>query len=138
MAQEHPNWVDERAKCNMGLLFDDLRDLIKKDVQRAKRKSQEQKWGKNYRIQNDGDAQITVTCSHQSGTEDCQFRLRGNRVHIISHPDQEYTIRTQWNAENIQCQIVVTLPTEDTVMFSHNQLWKAVQYVLEPFFFPPE
>ncbi|MCE2486404.1 MAG: hypothetical protein J4F42_12880 [Desulfurellaceae bacterium] len=137
MAQEHPNWITERAKCDMRLLFTDLCRLIREDVQRIDKESQNRGWGKNYRIPVDENTSvITVDCSHASGTEECRFELRGNVIHVLSHPGREYAIRTQWDVENIRCQIAVTPPTGDAVIFSHDQLWKVAHYILEPYFFP--
>ena len=55
----------------------------------------------------------------------------------VPHPPRTGVITTRWDAEALQCRIVVTLTSEATPVleFPHHQLWKAVQVFLERFLF---
>ena len=56
-------------------------------------------------------------------------------------PDQTATatLTTRWDSPTSKCWLVVTLSSDvQKVEFPHDELWKAIQYTLEPFFFPAE
>lgn len=45
MSTNHPNWVAERAKCHMGLLYGEFRSMVERDVQTMDTLCKEKGWG---------------------------------------------------------------------------------------------
>ena len=49
------------------------------------------------------------------------------------------SIHTRWDAEKSKCYIVAARPSDNQEQeFPHDELWKVLQFILEPFFFPQE
>ena len=147
MAQEQPNWVAERAKCSITLLFNELRALVKQDTEWAGIESDKNKRSRTY-LWTVGESSCRIKRQESGGAEEeCSFRCKvlEGLVHVSifspssSVSDQGYTIKTRWDAESCQCLLVVrTLQDEKQKEFPHYELWKALQYILEPFFFSKE
>ena len=147
MEHEGPNWVSERAKCNMDRLFRALCALVKCNVDRMNKEAHTQDWPIQcvYRppIQ---DVQECTVERLGPGTDPtgCQFEYNSKMDHIVVRlMDRTCIIRTHWDGENARCQLVVDSSIdglkgeeeERHVEFPHDHLWKVVQYILEPFFF---
>lgn len=147
----HPNWVAEREKCNMELLWRDVRAILHVDVQRKNAEEARKKSGIHYAFppEEQQATQALLQCSNDAGDqlESCLFvyNTKTQKVEVTVHPPTSVrmpgttgTLMTRWDAEAIQCRIVITMTSESDqlVEFPHDQLWKAVQYILEPFFFP--
>ena len=60
-------------------------------------------------------------------------------VFTMEQPDWTATLATRWDPATSQCRLVVTRSFDaEKIEFPHAELWKAVQYILEPFFFPDD
>lgn len=143
MERSHPNWVAERAKCEMGSLFADLQELVKQNVEWAN-----QSQGSSVYEYRDVTSD---TCFIRKKVYDrdtrliaCTFRLfpTGRAVEVsagtsvTNEPEQRlYTIRTHWDAEKSKCRVIVEKTNGGKIIVPHKHLWKVVQYILEPFFF---
>ncbi|MCY4385900.1 MAG: hypothetical protein OXC18_02225 [Desulfurellaceae bacterium] len=146
MEQNNTNWVAERAKCEIDQLVADIMRL----VQEATNQAHELPLPWAY-IKKENRTGCRVTCvQNNQPVRECLFVHEPDRNmiqvvvrrQIASQPDeldQTYTIGTRWDAEKSKCRIVVNSPTADEPLeFPHKHLWKAIQYILEPFFFPKE
>lgn len=139
MSTNHPNWVAERAKCHMGLLFEALRNIVIKDVDRRKEEAANPQWRGEFHYAKYGDDPPAFTVENfNQGSYLFTYSLDSDAIFITSQREKLYTISTRWDAEQSRCQIVVASPAGSSREFPHAELWKAVQYVLEPFFFPSE
>ena len=145
MSTNHPNWVAERAKCYMGFLFDDLSQLVKADVDRMNTEQERRSLDGRFtyipyaNTQPRFELEWTDTTGNKMGR--CRFEYQPDRdVITVLSLAGDCSIRTCWDAEQGQCQIKVEPLSEqrDIAEFPHDELWRAVQYVLEPFFFPPK
>ncbi len=151
MTAEHPNWVAEREKCNMAVLWSDVRDILGIDAQRKNAEEAKQKSGVSYAFppEEQSATQALLQCSNQAGDllESCRFvyNRKTSKIEVTTRPppffadrrkDSNGIIKTRWDAQTCQCQIVVKIDEAPEVLFPHAQLWKAIQVILEPFFFP--
>lgn len=151
MAQ-HPNWVAERAKCNMARLWPDVQYIVCTDVRRANEEEQTAQSDVSHARDplKQGPKKVHIQSANGAGDVlgTCEFVYNDTKDAIavtISPPawakkrGTTGVLRTRWDAEALQCRIVVTMTseTEQAVEFPHDQLWKAVQVFLELFFFPP-
>lgn len=151
MTAEHPNWVAEREKCNMAALWSDVRDIVHVDVRRKNEEEAKQKTGVSYAfpVEEQSPTQARIQCSNQAGDllGSCRvaYNVKTQKIEVTICPpawarkaDTTGVLMTRWDAEDIQCRVVVTMTSESqqAVEFPHDHLWKVVQYFLEPFFFP--
>lgn len=158
MGTSHPDWVVERAKCNVACLAKDVRALVERDTTTMQKesKARELAFGFTYvpyqnvlpkcgvlRV-NLNSPDIQTLCQFEYDKQLDQIIARIGHVSNTTDPMDEtqrtYIIKTRWDAENIRCVIVVSSFEEETKPpeFPHDELWKAVQCILEPFFFPPK
>ena len=148
MATEHPNWVAERTKCKMKRLWSHLQDIVGIDVRRKNEEEDEEHSDVEYVLRLE-KPRLHLTCRHRAGDTLGAYRFsydaRMDAIDIMiqgpgspAEPHSTGTIRTRWDAEACQCRVVVKMGADaPEIEFPHDQLWKAVQSILEPFFFPP-
>ena len=146
MSQEHPNWIAERAKCNMALLWDDVCTIVTCDTNRRKQEALRERALHRYILRPRNTPQDPLHIERfnmQTGGSalgECRF-FYDRRTDVIDvtmkKPDGTGVIVTRWDAANSQCCLVVTRPSDgQEIELPHDELWKVVQYILEPFFFP--
>ena len=141
-ATDTPNWVAERAKC-------DMRELTSQVIQLVTQATEEMNAlrGHGYTIKSDEAACRVSRVSFGHVERACIFayeeegRRRLIRVSkgTPKTPESDIetcTIETRWDTKKIKCRLVVTPAEGEKVEFPHKHLWKVVQYILEPFFFP--
>lgn len=136
---EHPNWIAERTKCNLYNLWGDLCDIVANDVDRINAIATEKNWGIHY--SEPRGEEVGVIHRH-GGVGECRYvynPTQGLIQFTCKVPDLIAVLRTRWDAETSQCRLVVKMGLKDEdatdIEFPHDQLWKALQYILEPFFF---
>lgn len=148
----HPNWIAERAKCNMARLWPEVQYIVSTDVRRANEAEQTvqsdvshymdplEQGPKKVHIQSgNGAGDVLGTCEFVYNDTKGAIAVRIGPPALAQKPPTLGALRTRWDTEALQCRIVVTMTSEDEpVEFPHDQLWKAVQVILEPFFFPAE
>ena len=153
MTAEHPNWVAEREKCNMGRLWGHVWTILRTDVQRKNAEEDKKRTGISYVFPSEEQRTTSHTmihCRNQAGDllESCRFvyNRQTSTITVTTSPplfladrraDSTGIITTRWDAETCQCQIVLKIDDAPEVVLPHAQLWKAVQIILEPFLFPP-
>ncbi len=140
----HPNWVAERAKCDIGRMFADVCDLVKLDVERMcaviDHKESESASYMFIRPRNKSHTCLVRRLCHLEEIGSCLFTYADDGIRVTRTEQAtpvSLTLRTHWNAEESRCLLVIDAPGKDAVVFPHDHLWKAIQYILEPFFFPP-
>lgn len=141
MEQDYTNWIAERAKCNMAALWADVCNLLVKNVKWMNDESTERGWGIHYSKPSNGTHR-TTRYRGQEEEGSCRWRYEDGPARVVftvKQPDFTACLTTRWDAETSQCQLVVKLSVHQAeVEFLHAELGKAVQYILEPFFFPKE
>lgn len=139
MAQEHPNWIEEHAKCHMQSLFTELCNIITIDTDRIMKVPGPKRRLRNYRRNTDSETCCICRTGPNEGDEErLTFTLRENAVQVHQeHSARDWTITTQWDSENTQCRIQLDRGTQGSQEWSHKDLWKVVQTLLDPFFFQP-
>lgn len=143
-------WIIEHEKCNMDTLYDDFHRLAKIDVEMMNDECRRKGYASfscgelfaehsphHFIIeQNREKGEIGRYSTFVYDSEDNAIRVKMER------PNYEYTITTRWDKQAVQCHVIVTQIDDgkpiETTEFPHHELWKVVQYVLEPFFFPCE
>ena len=147
MVQKQPNWVAERAKCDITRLFEDIHALAKQDLGWAMIEEEKRHSGVRYEQMGEFSSSTYRLRRFVAGVEKspCTFHCRSIEkppcVEVVYGTDGSgvlgtYKITTRWNAAEYQCLIVVEDPKNGTLEFPHHELWKALHYILEPFFFP--
>ena len=145
MEQDTPQWVEERAKCDVGHLFACIRQLVQRDVQSMVTVLRKQEQGVElYFHPNDlQPRRFTVQrlpTTNESFTLAFEYNVQTGNIDIANdtpHGKRCQTITTRWDEEKAKCRLVVQRPEGEPIEFPHKHLWKVVQYILEPFFFPP-
>lgn len=140
MEEKEVQWIAERAKCDIKRLYDDIATLVKNNTNQwgtVSKKDHEMRGGLCF--EHEADGCFRVRHDGIQKPETLRFCFETEKMHIIVMRDCEKTctITTRWNRETSQCLLVVENHPEPAVEFPHAELWKVVQYVLEPFFFPP-
>ena len=138
MDATYPNWVAERAACDVDVLFKQLVEIMTSDLERLKTTVNE---SIAHAESNGKDA---LTINWMAGFP-CRLTLYSDRVRRrISvrrddYPTHECYISTRWDAEKYRCYVVVK-PGEpeasDPIEFPYKHLWKVNRHILEPVFFP--
>ena len=149
---DYPNWVAERAKCNMRLLLKDVQQLVKDATDAMNTESKKEGFRQGmFEYWLVAEQPLSFSVSHllsRTSTNPvaiCRFTYDPEKNSIVvcqSNPDHVYTIQTRWDAEHVACGVLIGRSLdyndeEQAVRFLHADLWKVVQYILEPFFFPP-
>lgn len=142
MGQEHPNWIEERAKCDMQKLWADLCDLMVENVERINAEAEERGWSARYSKPTGKNVGRTTRYVGQNEAAVCRWEYESGPAHVLftfSTPDRHATLTTRWEPTTCQCRLLVTLspdqPNSEQMDFPHDELWKAVQSIVEPFFF---
>lgn len=134
---QHPNWVEQHAKCNMPSFFEDLCAIIKIDIDRIMQIPGQQRHLRNFYRHKDSETQCRVcrTGPSTGDEERITFELTGELVQVhLENPNVDYALSTQWDADNAQCKIVLNGGTIDRKEWPHEHMWKAVQAILDPLF----
>ncbi|MCE2484435.1 MAG: hypothetical protein J4F42_02890 [Desulfurellaceae bacterium] len=139
MERVHPNWVEQYAKCNLPSLFMTLASHIRQDVEDRKKIIHARQESLRFRQASDTQTQLLIWRSDpdQAGEKECEFLLSDRTITVrVEDPVQQYTITTRWDADAIQCRVVLTGAAATPIEYPHDELWKIVQVMLRPFFFP--
>ena len=139
MEQDHPNWVEQYAKCDIYRLIADLYKHIIQDIENRKEIAVMEEEAIGFRHESDRISYIMVARTGTSEDEKkCEFRMNGFDIQVrIEDPIRSYTISTKWDEEAIQCKVILKgVKPETKVERPHNQLWKIVHTILRPFLFP--
>ena len=145
---QHPNWIAERAKCNLTLLWNDLVPLLITDTKRRRQEAVAEQSPIRYVIDQNAERSSVsrVHILRYRDTEQsrvigsCWFISKGECIRVnMEKPDGTGAIYTRWDAEKSQCYVAASRPSDgQKEEFPHDELWKVLQFILEPFFFPQE
>ena len=121
----------------MASLFADFRVCVKQDVGHMNAEADERRWPRfTYLPDSRTEHVFTVERGADSRSGKFEYRPEKDDILVLMATDDRL-VKTRWDAEAVQCCIVVASATgEPLAEFPHDQLWKAVQYLLEPLFFP--
>ena len=140
--EKNPNWIAERIKCDMGRLWRDVCDILREDAARMQAAAKDHGWSATYTVTPEEDIPYVLTLRGDREDRDCSWRYDSAKSRVIftlTNPSEDYVMTTRWDAESCQCRVrVAHQPAQKVTEFPHDQLWKAVQYILEPFFFPAD
>ena len=137
MEQDHPNWVAERAKCDIARLFDSLVACIAADIERF---NAEPSVCRDFILsQQKHECVIESHTGERTTYAVLTYRPHSHHIEMRQGEQTTHLITTRWDAVKSRCYVVVeTLGAESpTQEFPHKKLWKAAQYLLEPILFPP-
>ena len=136
MERAHPNWVERYAKCNMQALYRDLTTHIIQDVRDRDCIAHNQKEDVRFTHKDTDTLNIFRT---QQGQQTIEWKIVLERdtvrVHMLDHA-KVCDITTRWDADAIQCRVVLTGAAATPIEYPHDELWKIVHVILRPFFFP--
>lgn len=145
-----PNWVAERAKCEISALLSESMQLVRAAAEQASECTP------YTHIYKGGESSCRISCIRGSqAVRTCMFEYDSGKDQIAVTIEQQtaqkpgaferkFTITTRWDAEKAKCRVVVCSlvcaagESDQPQEFSHKHLWKAIQYILEPFFFPSQ
>ena len=133
----HPNWVAELAKCNVKKLFNSLYSLIQIDVKRMKAEQPAPGFSITETENNLG---IEWTAGGRSHLCTLVYHPASQSIDVTVDNERTHTIATRWDPKRARCYVVLSpMATGDEdppLEFRHKHLWKVVQHVLAPLFFP--
>ena len=140
MEQEHTNWIVERAKCDMATLWADVCHLLVENVKRMNDESTKRGWSL-HSVPSKRDHH-TTRYNGQNPESTCRWSYEDRTARVVfrmENPNWTAALTTRWDPATSQCRLVVCRSLDaKTDEFPHDELSKAVQYILEPFFFPKE
>ena len=107
-----PNWVKDRAQCNLDLTFKALFDIATRDIQEAHKVDAITKGKFTFDIQREDRTNVptfTVRRSmNGSPLDKVLFEQGRNEIQIsFTGGADPVTIRPQWDAENLRCDLLV-------------------------------
>ena len=141
---DHSDWVDQHAKCDIKSLLKAIYHICKDNVKR-RNKVDSPIWNK-YRFTACGKGIEYITVSrepvaeltHEASYEKYHFQLlEGYAITLQAGNSGKRTITTHWDEENHKC-VVQLQHGEDLKEWLHEDVWKMVQFILDPLFFPPQ
>ena len=142
---EDTRWIAERAKCDMRTFLREVQCLVKQNVVAMNAECDKRGWTRfEYTPFKEHPLTFYIEPKENPSHRRCTFTYQVEHQQIgvtMLEPDRTYQIRTRWDPETWQCQVVVERPSgneEDTIEFPHQALEKVVSSVLEPFFFLAE
>lgn len=107
MEQERKNWVEERARCNMSLLFDSVCRLVQEDTKQADTHAR-----MNFQCDRQGDKLLVRALEFGLQIKACVFENHAEKkriqVSVFRGQDRErtYDLSTRWDAEKGKCRVV--------------------------------
>ena len=130
-----PNWVADRAKCNLDLAFAALADVIKRDVEEANclPQSHLRQYTFEVEINQEGTRErIQVRRfppPRSSGfkTHAVTFEKSEHAIMVSGFPEVKLHVRPRWNPETASCELIV----DD----QPRKPWQISQDALESLFF---
>ena len=133
-----PNWVADRAKCSLDLIFEALAEIVERDVAEMNKLSPKRRRGFAFRYERNGEGtreRLRVSRFPETDPDDSGLHVIFEKsVHVIliyQAPDGAPLIaRPQWVETQSTCRLLV----DD----SHFKVWELSQRVLGPLFFELE
>ena len=135
-------WIAERDKCNMADLAVQVQNLVKSNVT-AMNSICSARGFVPFEHTTDRAEPLTFHVKQQDASQvriaTFKHDVQGGMLTItVTEPVRLYHMQTRWDTETLKCHVVVIWHIngeQKSVTFLHSQLWKAVQFILEPFFF---
>ena len=133
-----PNWVAERAKCNLELTFDALCQIVKRDVGEMNKLSPKRRRGHTFEFDEcaAGPEPVLRVRRFPEGEPDSEdahwviFRQTINAIFVepmIAPKETRYEVTPKWNAESGSCELFIG---NDVL-----EVWQVSQRALSPLFF---
>ena len=130
--EQPPNWVAERAKCRIDVIFEALSQVVERDVTEFNKLLSEQRLGRTSSVLLNGDGispLLRVYIRSEGGPESSlTFTQFPNRI-IVQTPDDALTLHPIWQDHQRSC----LLTNIDTG--TKYKVWELSQAVLGPFLF---
>ena len=135
--QEPPNWVAERAKCNLELIFEAFCQVLDRDVNEVNALPERQRRGRRFQLDVNVDgtrpiAEVREVCSTSNPDTHSAFATfqRGDAAITIQASSLAHTVhaRVRWDERTRACKLYVQ---DDKY-----EVWELSQWVLGPLFFP--
>ena len=139
MSTSHPNWVSDRAKCNVDLAFRALVGIIERDVAEANRLERSSLKGRRFEITR-GDKGLEVACrpppnsvgiteptvTFEKSSESIEVHCNGGNP-FNPDPTLEFEVVPTWDKDSATCEFHI-----DNQPY---KAWQISQRALETLFF---
>ena len=141
MERAYPNWVAERAKCNLDVTFTTLTQIVKRDVAEMMNIPSSQREGREFRVdeKENGHPIVEVLQSHELKDREealCSFMQHHDAIIVSSSKlKAAFKVIPRWGMQTNQCRFVIQLPGEEDCEIGQDELWKISRKVLGPLFF---
>ena len=128
-----PNWVAERAKCNLDLVFMAIRDIVERDVKEINNVEREKRHDFTFELQNGpkpGPQRFGVIRkrTNQGGTSNyVHFTQFATGIEIEDFNEEKFQVVAEWDEQKASCRLKVN----DVIL----EPWQVSQKVLASFFF---
>ena len=127
-----PNWVRDRARCNLDLTFKALFDIATRDIQEANEVDAITRGKFTFDIQREDRTNVPIFAVRRlmngSPLDRVVFEQGQHAIQIVSTGvDDPVVVRPQWNAENLRCDLLV----DDRP----HEPWEVCRIALERMFF---
>ena len=111
--QPPPNWVAERAKCNLDLKFEALCQVVRRDVDEMNKLPCKIRRGYKFVIDENGEGteplfQVFRYPEEENGPVRATFERSINSIRINSIQESGYTdllVRPTWNKQALTCKL---------------------------------
>lgn len=128
-----PNWVRDRADCNLAVTFNALFSVAKRDVAEANRVEALTSPSTDFAIQREnGGIEPTFCVSRRVGgntVKEVQFQQSPMEICIDPTNGEAFRVRAQWDSSKNCCELFVNdVPCE---------VWQISKKALEQLFFSP-
>ena len=129
-----PNWVKERADCNLDMVFEALFSVADRDVAEVNRVSSLTKNGVSFAVQReDGGMLPTFRVDRKKGgksVEHVSFQKDQYQIAIVRSLGDGFSVRAKWDYQGQCCKLLV----QDVP----HEVWQVSMAALEPLFFRPQ
>ena len=129
-----PNWVAERAKCDLEFVFTALNDIVKRDVEEISKVEPEKRHAFTFEFQDVSDLSVRrfEITRHDNSVPfrrktSVFFTQLDTGIEIGSANDEKFQVIAEWDEQKASCRLTVDGVTLEP--------WQVSQKALASFFF---
>ena len=135
MLNQPPNWVAERAKCRVDLLFEALCQVVERDVAEVNKLPSNLRGGFTFSVERNDDGMNSLLRVYRSTEGDsastaqavATFTQLGTGIHVLIAGKEAFMALPEWVDQPRSCLLAI-----DGTRY---QVWELSQRILGPVFF---
>ena len=135
MLNQPPNWVAERAKCRVDLLFEALCQVVERDVAEVNKLPSNLRGGFTFSVERNDDGMNSLLRVYRSTEGDsastaqavATFTQLGTGIHVLIAGKEAFMALPEWVDQPRSCLL--------SIDGTRYQVWELSQRILGPVFF---